>query len=207
MTSLVVIDCGIGNVHSVVNACLRVGAEAVVVRDGEELDAAKLTHIILPGVGSVGGVMASLRERGLESRLNRRVIDEEVAFLGLCVGMQILAEFGEEFGECKTLGWIPGRVRSLAHEGDTEVIRLPHVGWNTVEIKDGDPLFTGIGEEHFYFVHSYAMECPDDYVIARTTYHHPFVSAVRKGHIVGAQFHPEKSSRAGEILLKNFLGT
>lgn len=203
MSFVVVIDCGIGNVQSVVNACQRVGGEVCIVQNGDELNRIEISHLILPGVGAIGEVMANLHQRGLIDSMARRVFDEKIPFLGICVGMQILGEAGEEFGGSQTLGWIPGVVRSLAREN--EIVRLPHVGWNTVEVKGEDPLFVGIRDAHFYFVHSFALECPDDFVIAYTTYHRPFVSAVRKGNIVGTQFHPEKSSGAGEILLKNFL--
>ncbi len=205
MTSIAVIDYGIGNVQSVVNACLRVEGDVSIVRDPDDLAKADVSHIILPGVGAIGEAMANLRQRGLEDALARRVLDEGVPFLGICVGMQILGEAGEEFGACETLGWMPGMVCSLAREGET--VRLPHVGWNTVATAQDDILFSGIEDAHFYFVHSFALECPNDLVIANTTYHRPFVSAVRKGNIVGTQFHPEKSSVAGEALLKNFLGT
>lgn len=204
MASVAIIDYGIGNVQSVVSACLRVGGNAFIARDKDDLEKPDLTHIILPGVGAIGVAMENLQERGIVEALAQTVCVGGVPFLGICVGMQILCETGEEFGECKTLGWIPGRVRSLASEG--EKVRLPHVGWNTVDVVGSDPLFAGVASEHFYFVHSYALECPDEYVVATTTYHRSFISAVRKANIVGTQFHPEKSSAAGERLLKNFLG-
>lgn len=203
MASIAVIDYGIGNVQSVVNACLRVESDVSVVRDPDEMARGSMSHIILPGVGAIGEAMSNLRQRGLDDALASRVLDEKVPFLGICVGMQILGETGEEFGSCDTLGWMPGMVCSLAREGES--VRLPHVGWNTVETEPGDALFSGIEDAHFYFVHSFALECPDEFIIAKTTYHRPFVSAVRKDNIVGTQFHPEKSSTAGEALLKNFL--
>jgi len=199
-----VVSCGIGNVQSVVNACIRVGAEPLVAHNADELVSQKSERIILPGVGAIGDALTKLRSGGIDKALASRVWQDGVPFLGICVGMQVMAESCEEFGQHRGLGWIPGNVGRIAPE-DSD-IRVPHVGWNTARAAAADPLFADVDGEHFYFVHSFAVACPDEFALARTDYAGSFVSAVRRDHAVGVQFHPEKSSRAGERLLANFLG-
>jgi glutamine amidotransferase len=199
-----VVDYGIGNIQSVVNACHRLGAATEIAGDGDELRAQSPERVILPGVGAVGEALASLRSRGLEAALNDIVRDGLVPFLGICVGMHMLAEHCEEFGVHQGMGWISGTVTRLAPEGSG--VRLPHVGWNTLEVADiADPVLGSLDGQDVYFVHSYAMRCPDDFVLARTDYHGKFVAAVRRGHIRAVQFHPEKSARLGGSLLGAFL--
>ena len=203
MSGVVVVDYGIGNVASVFNALKRVGCEAKIVSTGVELAALDPSKIILPGVGAIGRAMANLAERRLIEPLNELVIARQRPFLGICVGMQVLTDHGEEFGQHACLGWIPGATSILAEP--EKGIRLPHVGWNTIESKEANGLFAGLPEYHFYFCHSYGVRCDDADVIARCDYHGPFVAAIRRGNIHGVQFHPEKSSRAGEALLGNFI--
>jgi imidazole glycerol-phosphate synthase subunit HisH len=203
-SSVSIIDYGIGNISSVVNALLRIGASPRVTEDGDALRQGACSHIVLPGVGAIGQAMHNLEERGIRDALQEQVIEGGVPYLGVCVGMQILVESGEEYGDHQCLGWIPGRTRSLARDGET--IRLPHVGWNTIERSGEDSLFEGLTDTHFYFAHSYCVDCPEEFVTARSDYQRSFVSSVRKNHITGVQFHPEKSAGAGEMLLKNFLG-
>jgi glutamine amidotransferase len=197
------VEYGIGNVGSVANALARVGADARIVSDGESLRTAPADCIVMPGVGAVGEALAMLRQRRLEDALRVLVIEQGCPFLGICVGMQVMAETCEEFGEYRGLGWIPGRVRRLAPHGSA--LRLPHVGWNEISLRDRGGFLAGLDGEHFYFVHSYAMKCPDEYVLATADYGNPFTAAVQRGHVMGVQFHPEKSSRAGAILLRGFL--
>jgi len=200
-----VIEYGIGNVQSVVNACRRLGAETGIARSGEDLVRAAPDRVILPGVGAVGEALANLRARGLDSALNEVVRSRGVPFLGICVGMQMLAESCEEFGVHPGLGWIPGRVGRLASPGSG--VRLPHVGWNTLSITDpADPVFGQLDGQDAYFVHSYAMSCPEGFVRARTDYAGAFVSAIRRENVIAVQFHPEKSARVGSRLLAAFLG-
>lgn len=203
MNDVTVIEYGIGNVQSVVNAVRRLGANVTIARSGEEILAQPSGHIILPGVGAVGEALANVRRRGIESALRQRVVEQGVPFLGICVGMQMLAQTCEEFGQHQGFGWIPGSVRRLAPEGSG--LRLPHVGWNTVTMNGRDALLEAVDGSHFYFVHSYALDCPDEYVIGRTEYGHPFISAVRHKNIAAVQFHPEKSSMTGGALLRGFL--
>ncbi|OFX08828.1 MAG: imidazole glycerol phosphate synthase, glutamine amidotransferase subunit [Alphaproteobacteria bacterium RIFOXYD12_FULL_60_8] len=204
MTSLSIVEYGVGNIGSVLHACRRAGIEPRVARDAGELEAQDSSHILLPGVGAVGEALHHLRERGFEATLYNKAFEEKIPILSICVGMQMLAETCEEFGTHKGLAWIPGaRVSRLAEKGSG--LRLPHVGWNTIQLEGNAPLLEGLGEEHFYFVHTYAMSCSDHYIMARTDYAGAFVSAVRRNNIYGVQFHPEKSSGAGVALLKNFM--
>ncbi len=197
------IEYGIGNVRSVENALVRVGAEPEIVRDGDAMRASKAPCVVMPGVGAVGEALVLLRERGLEAALRQEVISRGLPFLGICVGMQVMAERCEEFGEHKGFGWIPGSVRRIEAEGQS--LRVPHVGWNTIALCGEGGFLAGLEGEHFYFVHSYWLDCPADYVIARTDYGRPITAAVRRGQIMGVQFHPEKSSVAGAALLRGFL--
>ena len=203
MPDVTVVSYGIGNVQSVVNALRRVGADVAIAEDGESLLSQQAPRIVLPGVGAVGEALALLRERGLEDALRQRVIDERVLFLGICVGMQVLLENCTEFGAHKGLGWIPGSVDRLAPDGDP--LRLPHVGWNEIAVARPDPLLGDTDGRHFYFLHSYAVDCPDEYVVARADYGRPFVAALRKDNVAAVQFHPEKSSGMGESVLSAFV--
>ncbi|MGH7003864.1 MAG: imidazole glycerol phosphate synthase subunit HisH [Alphaproteobacteria bacterium] len=203
MSRIGLIEYGIGNVRSVQNALGRIGAEADILCDGDSLLARDPACIVMPGVGAVGEALSLLRQRGLDSALQEVVLRRGVPFLGICVGMQVLAEICEEFGEHRGLGWIPGRVRRLAQDGSG--LRVPHVGWNTITLnRDGD-FAAGLDDEHFYFVHSFFVDCPDEYIVATCPYGSRFAAAIRRGPIMGVQFHPEKSSAAGEALLRGFL--
>ncbi|MHA1567259.1 MAG: imidazole glycerol phosphate synthase subunit HisH [Alphaproteobacteria bacterium] len=196
-----VVSYGVGNIQSVLNACARIGAHARQAATGQELTDQDPERIILPGVGAIGAALAALRERQLEESLTE-FVDRGVPFLGICVGMQMLAQTCEEFGEHRGLGWIPGHVGRLQANGRP----VPHIGWNTVELTQGDdPALHPIHGKNMYFVHSYAMSCPAEFTLATTDYGGAFVSAVRRDHIVGVQFHPEKSSTLGDALLRAFI--
>ena len=197
------VEYGIGNVGSVANALQRIDAEATIVGDGAALLALNADCIVMPGVGAVGEALSLLRERKLDVALNSAVLQRGVPFLGICVGMQVMAESCEEFGQHRGLGWIPGRVRRLAPEGAP--LRLPHVGWNEIAVRDRGGFLDGLDGQHFYFVHSYGMDCPTEFVAATADYGGPITAAVRRGHIMGVQFHPEKSSQAGTVLLRGFV--
>ncbi len=197
------IEYGVGNLGSVLNACRRCGVEPVIARTAAELDSASPTHILLPGVGAVGEVLANLRAQDLEPALRRHVLDQETPLLGICVGMQMLADSCEEHGEHTGLGFIPGRVKHLGPlVGDRP---LPHIGWNTIRpAATDDPLWRTVIDEHFYFLHSYAFVCEPEFAACQTEYGGEFVSGVKRGNVYGVQFHPEKSSAAGMRLLDNF---
>lgn len=198
-----VVEYGIGNVQSVVNALVRVGADVSVASSGDALRDANPDRIVLPGVGATKAAMALVRERGLDTALEDLVHGKGIEFLAICVGMQILAETCDEFETHEGLGWIPGRVSRL--ESGPDNLRVPHMGWNRIQSVVPDGLTDGLDREYFYFVHSYAMACPAEYVTVRADYGTSFVCGVRYKNIRAYQFHPEKSSIVGERMLRAFV--
>lgn len=197
-----IVDYGMGNAGSVKNSLEALAIPSILSSKPEDFK--KASHIILPGVGAFGECMKNLEKQGLLVLLNEEVIKKRKPFLGICLGMQILAEFGEEGGRSKGLNWISGETIKLKAKNDK--FPLPHVGWNDVVIKSNSKLFTGITNPIFYFVHSYHFVPKNNKVIAgKTDYGQEFVSAVELGNIFGVQFHPEKSQRQGLKLLENFL--
>jgi glutamine amidotransferase len=204
MRSVAIVDYGVGNLDSVRRAVEECGGRPMLAARPEGLRSAD--RIILPGVGAFASGMANLQERGLDEALREEVLGNGVLFLGLCLGMQLLATSGWEGGtETKGLQWIEGEVRRLAPPDPTA--RVPHVGWNEVRFVRPSALFREVPEgRDFYFVHSYHMVCanPRD-IVAETPYGSPFVSAVAKNNIYGVQFHPEKSQRVGFKVIRNFV--
>lgn len=198
----VVIDYGMGNLASVCRALEECGADVHLSKDPGSLAAAD--RIVLPGVGSFAIGMQNLNAAGWPQKIRRAIENPQVVFLGICLGMQLLAARGYEHGETAGLGMISGEVvRFDESRGE----RIPHVGWNELNIVRPDPMFRFIPERtDFYFVHSFHFETASaDHIAATTPYCGGFVSAVRRGNIWGTQFHPEKSSTAGFQVLKNFL--
>jgi glutamine amidotransferase len=200
--TVVIVDYGMGNLASVLRALEECGATAEVAADPAALERA--SHVVLPGVGAFGDAMTRLAAGGWISPL-QQLATERVPLLGICLGMQLLADCGEEGGAHDGLGLVPGRVVRLQPTGAAE--RVPHVGWNEVVAQRADPLLASIPPRtDFYFVHSYHfVVAKPEQVVARTPYCAEFVSVVRAGSVTGTQFHPEKSSRAGLRLLRNFL--
>ena len=198
-----IIDYGMGNLLSVQRAFEKCGSDAVIIENPLELRSAE--RIVLPGVGAFPDAMGNLRSGGWIEELNRAVLKKEKPLLGICLGMQLLADKGYEGRETEGLGYISGKVILLNRTEAAE--RIPHVGWNEIEKYGESPLFEGIEDgANYYFVHSYHFEVKDDENIASLTpYCGKFVSAVKKDNIVGTQFHPEKSQKAGFKLIKNFL--
>jgi imidazole glycerol-phosphate synthase subunit HisH len=196
--TLALIDIRSGNLHSVENALRAAGCEDLAVTaDPEAVRGAD--RIVLPGVGAFGACAGNLRAiPGMEEALGEAVLERGRPFLGVCVGMQLMAETGEEHGAHRGLGWLPGRVERLEPAGDE---RVPHMGWNDVR-PVGEPPLVVPGEA--YFLHSYAYRGPGE-VIATTDHGGPVTAAVRVGTAVGVQFHPEKSQRYGLDLLGRFL--
>lgn len=200
---VVIVDYGLGNLWSVRNAFEFMGADVSVGATPAEVSASEC--LILPGVGNFGSGMQNLHARGLVDALNEAVIERGVPLLGICLGMQLLADESEEAPGVKGLGWIPGKVTRFRDKA----IRLPHMGFNVATPPEGhDIFFKKVDDESpdFYFVHSYCFY-PDDerHILARTTYGSEFVSAVAKGRVVGVQFHPEKSQSSGLRLISDFL--
>jgi len=201
MQRVCILDYGSGNVKSVYNLFSAVVENVVISNAPADIEAA--THIVLPGVGAFAAAMRRIHETLPLDVLERVVRQQGKPFLGICVGMQVLADTGLEFGETPGLGWIGGQVRRL-ESGD---FPLPHIGWNNIDAKRPNPLLEGL--EHspdFYYVHSFVFDAANpDEVLATTDYGQQFSGAIARGNIYGVQFHPEKSQRAGMRLVKNFL--
>lgn len=197
---VVVIDYQMGNVASVRNAFELLGKKVVISSRAEEI--CRASHIVLPGVGAFGEGMSRINKLGLAKILYQEVMEKRKPFLGICLGMQLLARTSHEFGHHEGLGWVPGEVDRLQADG----LRLPHVGWNNIRLGRPCPLLNEwIQEADFYFVHSYRfkVEVPD-HVNALCDYGEVFPAVISKDNIYGVQFHPEKSQKAGRILLENF---
>lgn len=197
-----IIDYGMGNLLSVQRAFAKCGAKARIIDNPMELRNAE--HIVLPGVGAFVDAMDNLKKGGWMEELDRAVLQKQTPILGICLGMQLLAEKGYEGQECRGLGYIPGEIVLFKpKEGE----RIPHVGWNEIEKIKEAPLLEGIQEgTNFYFVHSYHFQAKEpEHVLCRTPYCGGFASAVGKGCIAGTQFHPEKSQKAGFQIIRNFL--
>ena len=194
-----VLDYGSGNVASVYNLINRLGYDIKVSNKAEDIK--KSSHLILPGVGAFGASIEKIKNNISIELLSDEVKVKKKPFLGICVGMQVLAEKGLEFGSHEGLGWIEGTVEKI----NAKV--LPHVGWNNIEMKKNSPIFSNIkNASDFYFVNSYAFKVKDNnFIIAETTYENTFCSAVQKENIFGVQFHPEKSQKVGQDIIDNFL--
>lgn len=197
---IAIIDYGMGNLRSVSKAFEAVGHHAVVTRDAKVIGDA--SHVVLPGVGAFGECMANIEQNGLVEPI-RKAIQSGKPFLGICLGLQLLFMESEEFGAHKGLGIIPGRVRRFKIDPS---LKVPHMGWNQVNIQRPCPLFQGIADgDHWYFVHSYVVDPVDRQIAATmTTYGLPFVSSIWRDNVVACQFHPEKSQTIGLRLIKNF---
>jgi len=199
---VLIVDYGMGNLGSLRRSLEECGADVSISVNPSEVRAA--ARVILPGVGAFPDAMATLRERGWVAELEGAV-KAQVPLLGICLGMQLLAEKGYEGEETTGLGFVPGEVRRL--QPASREIRLPHVGWNEARQVRSSPLFAGVADRtDFYFVHSYhfAAKRPED-VLTTTDYCGGFASTVSSGTTFGVQFHPEKSSRAGFQVIRNFL--
>jgi len=197
-----IINYGLGNLRSVYNAIQFVGGEAFIAAKPEELRNA--SHIILPGVGAFGDGIGILNDNGWTGEIVRQASEEGKPFLGICLGMQLLARKGTEHGDFDGLGLIDGTVIKL--ETGDRTLRVPHIGWNTVKIDRPGKMYEGIESADCYFVHSYVLETTDRNVISGTSHHgHDFVASVEYGNVWGTQFHPEKSQKPGLRILKNFV--
>ena len=205
-----IIDYGSGNIRSVQKSFEKAGSlidkEVEVITISSALQLNLVDKIVLPGQGAFADCMKALRNiDNMVNCLNKNVIKEKKIFLGICIGMQLLASESTEHGKNKGLAWVKGRVKKLKR--NTKHFKIPHMGWNSVLYSDGHPLFKNIRkEEDFYFVHSYEFvsDAPEN-ILASTKYGNEVVAAVEKDNIVGVQFHPEKSQNAGIQFIKNFL--
>jgi len=195
---IAVVDYGGGNLGSLIAALSRRGADFVVTADAAVL--ARSDAAILPGDGAFGATMEALRERGLDETL-RATIDAGKPFLGICVGMQVLYERSDEFGEHAGLGALPGAVRRFE-----SAPRVPHMGWNKLEILRNHPFVRGLEPDAYaYFLHSYRAPV-DANTLAASEHGEPFAAIVARDNVMATQFHPEKSQATGALLLDNFIG-
>lgn len=200
---ITIVDYGLGNLSSIKSMLRRIGFPSVITSDPEIISSAD--KLILPGVGAFDNGMRNLRSKGLEPLLRRKALEEKVPVLGICLGMQLLCN-GSEEGIEPGLGWIPGMARKFKFSEQNNYLKIPHMGWNDVEIVGESELVKGfLPEMRFYFVHSYHVICdnPED-ILLTVDYGGPVVAAMKRGNVMGTQFHPEKSHKFGMLLLKNF---
>ncbi|MFA5059081.1 MAG: imidazole glycerol phosphate synthase subunit HisH [Candidatus Omnitrophota bacterium] len=203
MKRIVIVDYGMGNIDSVARAIEEGGAKPQITAKPEDFTTCQ--GIVLPGVGSFVSGMNNLRAKGLDQILNEQVLNNKIPFLGICLGMQLIATLGLEGGRTKGLGWINADVKRF--ELSSKSLKIPHVGWNEVHHAKASSLWNGIASgKDFYFVHSFHVVCRErDDVLATTSYGNDFVSAVQKDNVFGVQFHPEKSLSVGLNLIRNFI--
>jgi glutamine amidotransferase len=195
---IVIIDYGMGNVASVQKALNYLQLTSTISDDHQLISDAE--YIILPGVGSFKQGMNNLKEKKLDLLLTDLVINKHRKFLGICLGMQLIAEFGSEPERCDGLGWIKGEVKKI----ESDELRIPHMGWNDIEIMNPN-YYNEINSKDFYFIHSYHFVPSDESVIdSYVVYGSKLVASVQLKNIFATQFHPEKSQESGLKLLKNY---
>jgi glutamine amidotransferase len=201
MTKVTLIDAGTGNLRSVQKALESIGADVLRTDDPQKVLSGN--RVVLPGVGAFGDFMSGLRSRGLEDVV-KDLAGRGVPLLGICVGMQALFEVGEEMGEHAGLGLLTGKVVRFA---ESLSVKIPHTGWNQLEVRNGAPLLSGIQPgAYVYFNHSYYCQAGNSAdVIGTTDYGLSYACAVQRENVFGVQFHPEKSQAVGLQILKNFL--
>lgn len=202
---IIIIDYNMGNLRSVQKAFEKVGSDVIITNDHNIIkDADK---ILLPGVGAFKDGMKHLEELNLIELLNNEVLNKKKPFLGICLGMQLLATKSYENGETQGLGWIDAQILKFDFNHVEQKFKVPHVGWNNVKFQNRNVLFDGINDNgDFYFVHSYYFNTNDKSVIVgKTDYGINFISSVQKNNIYACQFHPEKSQEVGLQLIKNFV--
>ncbi|MCD7981605.1 MAG: imidazole glycerol phosphate synthase subunit HisH [Clostridiales bacterium] len=198
---IAIIDYDAGNLKSVQKALAFLEKESVITRDPEEILQAE--KVILPGVGAFGDAMENLKRLGLVPVI-RETTDRQIPFLGICLGLQLLFESSEESPGVAGLGILKGRIVRIP---DQEGLKIPHIGWNSLELTNNGRLFAGFsGEPYVYFVHSYYLEAEDERIVkASTEYSAHIHASVEQGNVFACQFHPEKSGEAGLRILKNFV--
>ncbi len=200
---IAIIDYNAGNLRSVLNAFEAIGHEAVITSDPEQISRA--SGIVLPGVGAFGRCIESLRKNGLIEVLSEEVLEKKKPYLGICLGLQFLAKDSNEHGQHSGFGWIDATVEKIVPGEDG--FRVPHIGWNNIDVRIKDPLFDGLDEPVVYFVHSYKLVLKNgsDGIISSVCWHGTeIVSSIQKDNIFAVQFHPEKSQQHGLKILENF---
>jgi|SRR4051812_7945346 len=199
---IAVIDYGMGNIASILNMFKRIGnREVVLTKDIRQIE--KADKILLPGVGAFDNGMKNLQQSGLIPLLNKKALQDKIPVLGICLGMQLLTR-GSEEGLEKGLSWVAADTKKFIFPEQTS-LKIPHMGWNYVDVKKQSPLLNSAGKKKFYFVHSYFVKCDQQQdVLATCNYGFDFDCILQHDNIFGAQFHPEKSHKFGMELLENF---
>jgi glutamine amidotransferase len=199
---IVIIDYGLGNIGSIVNMFKKIGVKAESTSTKDGIEAAE--KLVLPGVGAFDNGMENLEKLGLIPVLNKKVLEEKTPVIGICLGFQLLSKSSDE-GKRSGLGWINANTRKFDFPKGS-ALKIPHMGWNNVNLKKQSKLFNDMYDEpRYYFVHSYHVCCNDNNDILTTTrYGYVFVSSIQRDNIYGCQFHPEKSHKYGLKLLSNF---
>lgn len=198
-----IVDYKMGNLASVINAFVKVGADATL--ESDPLKLSSYDKLILPGVGAFGDAMEHLKENGMDEAVKKFAASGK-PLLGICLGMQLLFESSEEFGTTQGLGLIPGKVVAFDENKFDHPLKVPHMGWNELFVQKETAIFDGMAKDFYlYFVHTYHAVCDDKYAIGKTHYGYEFVSAVQNGNIYGIQPHPEKSHDNGLKIIENFV--
>ncbi|MEX0623156.1 MAG: imidazole glycerol phosphate synthase subunit HisH [Saccharospirillum sp.] len=207
-TLLTIIDYGMGNLHSVAKALEHVAPNTQIEVTSDKHRIAEADHILLPGVGAIRDCMAEIRRQGVDTVV-AEAVNSGKPFLGICVGMQALMAHSHENNGVDCLGHFDGEVRRFSTTATDErglALKVPHMGWNTVDLQIDHPLLHGINSgDRFYFVHSYYVEAHPEYTAASCTYDATFAAMIYRDNLFATQFHPEKSFPAGLTLLKNFV--
>ncbi|MFC1703605.1 imidazole glycerol phosphate synthase subunit HisH [Candidatus Omnitrophota bacterium] len=200
---IIIVDYGMGNLRSILYKLQKLQLDAAISSKTNDIESAD--RLILPGVGNFAEGMKNLEKDSLLTVLNKMVLEKKTPVLGICLGMQLFAKKSEE-GNVEGLGWIDAEVKKFNFDGLNASLRIPHVGWNTINLKQEHSfLVDGTHEQRFYFTHSYHMCCySQDDVVATTHYGYEFVSVVSKNNIFGSQFHPEKSHKSGFEVVRRF---
>jgi len=201
---IVIIDYGMGNLRSIKNKFDRMGVDSIISMQVDEIE--KADKLVLPGVGHFKAGMENLTQLGILPILNKRVLEDKIPILGICLGMQLLSDWSEE-GNAAGLGWIDAKTVKLNFNGNGSKLKIPHMGWNSIEKRRENCLLKNITfDADFYFVHSYHVICNDkNDILSTTLYGYNITSAINKENIYGTQFHPEKSHDQGMQILKNFV--
>jgi len=199
---LAIVDYGVGNIQSILNSFERLGVRSIVVANTKQ-KLREADGLILPGVGAFGECAKKINKNGLSDILTNLAVNQSKPILGICIGMQLMANSSDEGGYHAGLGWIPGKVVRI--EGDKDC-SVPHVGWNDIQLNRTSPLFNGVDNgAHFYFDHSYHFQCEPKYVLATCEYGKTLNVAVSYKNLFGVQFHPEKSANPGLKMFRSYL--
>lgn len=201
---IIIVDYGMGNLGSILNMMKKIGINAVITSNVNLINEAD--KLILPGVGAFDNAIKNLMSLGLVDILNKKVIDEKVPILGICLGIQLFTKRSDE-GTLNGFGWIDAETMAFSKYINSQNYKIPHMGWNSVLINKNHHIFNSMPENpRFYFVHSYHVVCNHhEDALTTTNYGIDFISSIQRENIIGVQFHPEKSHKFGMCLLKNFV--